>query len=155
MPSQKYYSFVEYSGIDESRFYDFFINRDNTAIILYYPEYYRSMAVKLYNFDNKGSGGSPVTIIKYEERGDKKYIIESKVVKSYDEALSYVKEGKYKIGGTNPYASPIPVYIMDNYKLVYNSTYSVRKESVLGFVPEIKIFESIESNIRWQPKTKI
>jgi len=82
-----------------------------TRLNVFYPQYYESMAVRLFNFDCKAvkSPGCPVII--YTEHDGQKWV--SKVIDtpSLQEALNYIdknplKDGSlYTYGGTDPFLS--------------------------------------------------
>jgi hypothetical protein len=56
------------------------------------------------------------------------------------DSLSKQKQGNYRIVGTSPFISPIPMNSLKNYKLVYSSSSSIAIPDV-GKVSEVKIFE--------------
>jgi len=121
-------------------------------ITLFYPDYYRSFAVRLYNFDGEEVVVSePVAVISYEERISRegqpyKEITSAQFFPSYEEAEAYVAEeesGNYKIVSTNPYVSPVPLDALEHYKLIYQSADQIMDQAI-GWVPEIKIFEYVK-----------
>ena len=115
---------------------------------MFYPEYYQSLVVRLYNFNGKEVALRNPIVISYEQKisqdGIKfNEIIGSWTFSSYDEAEAYVSSQKsenYKIVSTNPFISPVPLAALIHYKLVYESTIDVMQPTV-GAIPEVKIFE--------------
>jgi hypothetical protein len=96
---------------------------------LFYPAYYNSMVIRLYNFDGKAV--VPTTnssiVISYEEReggtGQKyKEITSGQPFSSYEDAQAYVASqtsGNYRIVGQDPFSSPVPLEELNSYELVY------------------------------------
>ena len=96
---------------------------------LYYPEYYRSMCSRLYNF-----GGEAVVphnstvVISYEEVGlvwtHVKQISSSETFATYEEALEYLESQtgpNYRIVGQDQFISPVPLEELEHYKLIHQS----------------------------------
>jgi oligosaccharyl transferase (archaeosortase A-associated) len=156
MPIEKYYSWLEYVGIKQTEYYDVFVQRSSgkpSKVLLYYPEYYSSLVVRLYNFDGSQVVFQEPVVISYELRSIKdggayKEITSWQSFSSYEKALAYVdsqskqKPGNYRIVGTSPFISPIPMNSLKSYKLVYSSSSSLMVPNI-GKVPEVKIFEYI------------
>ncbi len=117
-------------------------------VILFYPEYYRSLVVRLYNFDGSVVIPKNTMAISYRERADKtggfyREIASVKSFPSYGEAEAYVasqKSSNYRIVGDNPFISPVPLQALEHYKLVYSSNGSKMMPNG-GLISEIKIFE--------------
>ncbi|MDY6916502.1 MAG: oligosaccharyl transferase, archaeosortase A system-associated [Chloroflexota bacterium] len=98
--------------------------------LLFYPEYYRSMCSRLYNF-----GGQEVVpdnstyVVRFEFNTDSsgrrfKEITDFKTFATYQEAEDFVgtqSYSGYRIVGTNPYVSPVPLEALEHYKVVYES----------------------------------
>jgi dolichyl-diphosphooligosaccharide--protein glycosyltransferase len=120
-------------------------------IILFYPEYYRSLVVRLYNFDGRQVTPQSSTVISYQEKVSRggvtyKEITSVQYFPSYKEAEAYIssqKSGNYKIVGNNPFISPVPLEALEHYKLVYSSDSSMTVPSV-GKISEVKIFEYVK-----------
>jgi oligosaccharyl transferase (archaeosortase A-associated) len=155
MPILKFYTFLAHAGVKEGELYDVYVQRQEGKlypVLLYYPEYYRSFIVRLFNFDASQVTFQDSTVISYEDRvtsDGKSYkeIINYKSFHSYNEALAYMnslKTGKHRIVGTDPFVSPIPLDSLKHYKLVYSSTNSDTHPQ-LGRIPQVKIFEYFPS----------
>jgi len=144
---------VTWAGEDSSQFggeYD--LNPDDGVLeltTLYYPEYYRSMSSRLYNF----GGGEVVPhnstqVISYEEKsnffgGLYKEVTSIKSFGTYEEALEYLESqtaSNYRIVGEDPFISPVPLEELEHYKLVHRSDPEVvgGEEVTISLV---KIFE--------------
>jgi len=119
-------------------------------VTLFHPEYYRSLAVRLYNFDGQAVTPQESIVISYEERmsqEDKpfKLITDAQTFPTYEEATAYISSQEstnYRIVNHNPFISPVPLEALKHYRLIYSSTSGVEQQDV-GLVPEVKIFEYI------------
>lgn len=116
-------------------------------VTLFHPEYYRSLAIRLYNFDAKAAVPKDATIvISYEEKLSRegiwyKEITGSESFSTYEEAEAYISSrepGNYKIVGTDPFTCPVPLEKMEHYRLVYSSAQKWQGE------PAVKIFEYVQ-----------
>jgi dolichyl-diphosphooligosaccharide--protein glycosyltransferase len=148
----KFFGVVAFAGRQTEEFYSYYYQPKDGQLepvrLLYYPEYYRSLAVRLYNFDGKAVTPEECMVISYEEKmtGEGihyKQVIGSWSFTTYEEATSYVagqKSGNYAIGSPNPFNSPVPLEELRHYKLIYSSDSFVMYAGV-GRVPAVKIFE--------------
>lgn len=118
---------------------------------LFHPEYYRSLAVRLYNFDGQAVTPTETIVIAYEERpfqygGTVKLVTGYESFPSYEEAEEYLsgqESGHFQIVGDSAFISPVPLEGIKHYKLVYQSPESEAVAGV-GNVPAVKIFEYVE-----------
>jgi len=151
MPLKKYYSWLEYAGIDQQEYYDVYIQRKDTAlnaVLLYYPEYYRSLAVRLYNFNGKEVVPEESIVISYDDKVARdgtpyKEITSLQSFSDYDAAEAYLAKqttGNFRLVGADPFVSPVPLDALHNYKLVFESTDTITVDKV-GVVPIVKVFE--------------
>ena len=148
----KFHAVATYSGSSPENFYDVYYQpQDNKLVpvyLFYYPEYYRSLAVRLYNFDGSQVTPEICNVISYEERtgpeGESyKVITEAKSFSTYEEAEAYIssqESDNYRIVGTDPFISPVPLEALEHYKLIYSSDSSVMQPGG-GMISEVKIFE--------------
>jgi asparagine N-glycosylation enzyme membrane subunit Stt3 len=138
-PLVKYYDifFVPYQG-------------QYRAAQLYYPAYYNSLAVRLYNFDGKAVTEGNPTVITYDETTDDqgtiyKVVSDVQQFDSYQEALDYIdsqESGNHVIVSVSPFVSPVPLEAVPDFQLVHVSEQGTSVTGA-GFVPEVKIFEYI------------
>jgi dolichyl-diphosphooligosaccharide--protein glycosyltransferase len=146
----KFHALATLSGSNYSRFYDVFLQKqDNQYMptIRFYPEYYRTMISRLYNFDGKAVVPDDVNVIAYKEITAQdgrvyKEITETKTISSYSEAQKFILDNKSKnciIAGQDPYQSCVPLEELKNYRLVYSSSEKISSGSKSQ--PVIKIFE--------------
>ena len=98
---------------------------------LFYPEYYQSLVVRLYNFEGKAVTPAQSTVIGINLDG--KVLSSIDVFGTYKEAVENCGIGE-KLVGTSAFISPVPLEKVEGYSLVYESS-----EKVDG-ISEIKIF---------------
>lgn len=130
---------------------------------LFYPEYYQSMVSRLYNFsgrkwdpyddwikdswDDEIEGyRDKINVIDYEVSKDgkgneNKIITDVKTFTRYEMAKAFVETNpNYKIIGTNPFLSPVPLEELVHYKLIYKSPTTVQSGGEKT-ISEVEIFE--------------
>jgi len=115
---------------------------------LFLPEYYRTLCVRLYNFNGKAVEAKNPAVITFEKKVDDngnsfEQITDIKQFASYQEALDNVAKAgvaNHRIIGLNPFISPVPLEAVQDYKLIYSSESGISNQDV-GLVPEVKIFE--------------
>ena len=147
----KFQALATLSGNGPDKFYGVYYQiNGNTLepVLLFYPEYYSSLVVRLYNFDGSKVIPKSSIVISYQEKVSTdgqpyKQITSAKSFPSYEEAETYVsgqKSSNYRIVSSDPFASPVPLQALEHYRLVYSS----KGSKVMphgGFVSEVKIFE--------------
>ena len=149
--TSKFWAIATWDGKNTSDYSDIYYVLNNQQLVpvqLFYPAYYRSLVVRMYNFDGKAVTTEQPMVIHYETKRDSKgniyqQILDGKSFNSYSQAVAYMNSqtsGSYKIVGTNPYISPIALDALTNYKLVYSSQ-AVVSNSNGGSIPEVKVFE--------------
>ncbi len=126
----------------------------------YYPEYYRTLCVRLYNFDGQAVSKGKPTVITYDEViGDDgqiyRVINRAEEFSSYQEALNYMDDheaANQRIVGVNPFISPISFEALEDFQILYSSEYATVHQDIdilpeirgTGVsVPEVKIFEYV------------
>jgi dolichyl-phosphooligosaccharide-protein glycotransferase len=118
-------------------------------VLLYYPEYYQSICPRLYNFEGRTVVPyNNTTVISYAAKTDLngtpyKEITSSKVFTTYEEAAAFIQGQKtpgYRIVGTDPFVSPVPLEALTHYKLVHQSP-SILGEGDDRKVTFVEIFE--------------
>ncbi|MEE9399751.1 MAG: hypothetical protein V3V23_05735, partial [Dehalococcoidales bacterium] len=150
----KFWALIKWAELDTSQFFDFYLvpqGDEFVQVTLFHPEYYRSMVVRLYNFDGQAVTPQQSVVVSYEEavtqEGEPvKVIIEGRGFPSYEEATAYISSqelGNYQIVSEDPFVSPVPLTELEHYRLIHSSDESVaptgRKE-----LPSVKIFEYID-----------
>jgi len=152
MPIGKFYAFVVFAGESADKFSGTYYQQTEDGnlqpVSLFHPAYYRSMVVRLYNFDCKAVVPTESIVISYEEKvsseGQRyKEIVGSWSFSTYEAAEAYIssqESGNYQIVSPDPFTSPVPLEELQHYKLIHSS------DELVAFagdktVPEIKIFE--------------
>jgi oligosaccharyl transferase (archaeosortase A-associated) len=154
MPTSKFYAMAEWAGsnVDEFRGVYYQQMQDGTLMprVLYYPTYYQSIVVRLYNFDGKAVTSTQPIVISYEEKeyGGEKYkeITWGQYFSSYEDARAYVAaqtSTNYKIVGDNPFSSIVPLEELNSYELVHESDARVGVGNNMT-LPAVKIFEYLD-----------
>jgi len=130
----KFWSMATWAGDNPMKFSGvYYIVEDGNyrRVHLFYPEYYQSLAVRLYNFNGKAVAPTQSTVIGINPDGQVLHTVD--VFSTYEEAVANCSAGE-KLIGTSPFISPVPVGKVDGYSLVYESD-----EKIEG-VSEVKIF---------------
>ncbi len=141
------------SGSSREKFYDvYYLPQDGKLkpLMLFHPEYYRSLVIRLYNFDGRQVTPQSSTVISYQEKVSRegvtyKEIIDVKSFPSYEEAEAYVssqESGSYRIVSNDPFVSPVPLEALEHYKLIYSSDSTVTQPGGAS-IPGVKIFEYV------------
>jgi len=150
MPTSKFYAMVEWAGGSMDEFYEVYYQQTQegnlSSGVLYYPAYYQSIVARLYNFDGKAVVPTESLVITYTEEvspGGMSYklITNAWNFATYEEAEAYVgnqTSANYRIVGTNPFSSPVPIEELDSYELVYSSGATTSATTV-------KVFEYLGS----------
>jgi len=134
MSTTKFYAMPRWAGSNENEFFGTYYRQTRDGELelatLFYPTYYRSTVIRLYNFDGQAVEPKDTTlVISYEEKLDQKgasyrEIVSSSFFPNYKEAEIYISKqesGNYRIVGTDQFISPVPLEKMMHYKLVYAS----------------------------------
>ncbi len=152
MVAGQFLSTATFAGKELSYFYDIYYQLASDGrlqpVILYHPEYYHSITVRLYNFDCKAVTPTNSTfVVSYQEQVDKsgkpyKKLISAERFLTYEDAKAYManKGSNYRIVGINPFISPVPLEELKHYRLIHSSEQVIvthEKETT----PFLKIFE--------------
>jgi len=150
----KFWAVTIWAGKGQSEFWGIYhLPQENklVPVQLFYPNYYRSFAIRLYCFDGKAVTPENAFVISYkEEVGNdgvlRKIITSAQQFTSYEDAENYLlnqEEGNHKIVGVDPLSSPVPLEALEHYKLIYSSNSTVTISNT-GPVPAVKVFEYID-----------
>jgi len=138
------------AGEGSAKYYEVYYRKQNdklTPVLMYYPEYYRSMVVRLYCFDGKEYAPAETAAISWEAKTGAdgtayKEITGIKTFGSYGEASAFLttqQGANWRIVGKGPLASPVPLEALAGYKPAFASTQQSRVGN--NDVPAVKIFE--------------
>ena len=147
----KFYALATWAGSSKDNFYEIYYLPQESGLVpfqLYYPEYYRSLVVRLYNFDGDQVTPQDSLVISYEEKIDRdgnpyKELTSGQSFDSYEEAEAYIlsqESDNYRIVGTHPFISPVPLEPLKHYRLIHSSDES-KIVPELGEISEVKIFK--------------
>lgn len=150
----KYWAIATWTHAKGTEYFDTYYlpqEPDLIPVRLYYPEYYRSLVTRLYNFDGKAVTPENTFVISYSEGVSQEGISYKAITGveqfgSYEEAEAYLssqQEGNYRIVSDNPFLSPVPLSPLKDYKLVYSSAESVTLPVRETPIPEVKIFKYV------------
>lgn len=158
MASGKFYAMADWAGKNATEFYEYYYvpaEQGGQWATLFYPAFYQSMAIRLYNFD--GRAVVPTTnssiVISYEEQvatGGQKYkaITSGQAFATYEEARAYLASqttGNYRIVGTSAATSPVPLETLASYKRVYPE-HILPEPNGTATPTTVKIFEYLGSS---------
>jgi dolichyl-diphosphooligosaccharide--protein glycosyltransferase len=149
MPTGKFHAMPEWANVSISEFFELYYipaaqeGGQGQWATVFYPAYYQSIVVRLYNFDGKAVVPTQSTVISYVEQeyeGVKYKIITNgpnpPVFPTYEDAQAYVANqtsGNYRIVGANPFSSPVPLEALSSYELVYQSGATTSETTVKIF----------------------
>jgi oligosaccharyl transferase (archaeosortase A-associated) len=134
---------IAYGGYQTADYFEtYYVLQDGklTGVDIYYPEYFRSMVVRLFSFDGQEVAPQGCWVISYEEKMNAdgsmyKQVMYSNNFSTYEEASAFVakqKTGNFRIGSNDFNKSPVYLTKLDHYELVYRSG--------PADLPEVKIF---------------
>jgi oligosaccharyl transferase (archaeosortase A-associated) len=150
--ANKFHTLPAWTGEALSKYKEVFyqnIDGQMTPSTLYYPEYFRSLAVRLYTFAGKAITPKSALVISYDEKTDNKgqqhkEVTSLRTFSTYEMAVTYVaeqKSGNYRIGSFNASASPVALEALQHYNQVYSSPVTPGQ---LGATPDVRIFEYVK-----------
>ncbi|MDD5313385.1 MAG: oligosaccharyl transferase, archaeosortase A system-associated [Dehalococcoidia bacterium] len=134
-----------------TRYFDlFYIEREGQLrpVLLYFPEFYKTMAVRLFCFDGKEYLPQERTVViewemKTTDDGTAyKEITDQRTFDFAEQAEAFIRKqesGNWHIVGKYPNASPVWLEEIGDYKLVYSSSQKTKVGNVE--IPSVKIFE--------------
>jgi beta-1,4-mannosyltransferase len=144
----KFETLVAWAGKDIGRFWEVFQARDARGqlgpVTLFHPEYYSTLAVRLYVYG--GAGATPhdsTYVITYVERPSPgvgvraREIVESRRFKTYEAAAAYLDRAGHDgrtIVGSDPRQTPVPIEPLRRLRLLYDAP---------GAPSAVRIFESM------------
>jgi dolichyl-diphosphooligosaccharide--protein glycosyltransferase len=119
-------------------------------VMLFYPEYYCSLVVRLFNFGGEAVTPERTLVISFEERVTPEGIPFREITfaesfPSYQEAKAFLlnqESPNYRIVSYNAFVSPMPLEALEHFKLIHSSDELVMRRPDRE-VPEVKIFEYI------------
>lgn len=148
----KFHAMPTWNGEQYQKYYEIYVQQQDGKLvptILFHPEFYRSMIIRLYHFEGKEYIPSTVDVVEYRmvqlQDGSKyKELLDDRKFTAYDEAAKYMEANKDKnleIVSPDPYSSPVPLEALKNYKKVYGSQDKTSADQASNSL--IKVFEYI------------
>jgi hypothetical protein len=141
----KFETLAAWAGKDINRYWETFLTRDAKGalgpLVLFHPEYYRTLAVRLYVYGGAAAVPRDATyVVAYAERqlpdGTRgKEILESRRFKTYEGAVAYLDRFGHTgrtIVGLDPKQTPVPIEPLTRLRLLHESP---------GAPPAVRIFE--------------
>lgn len=156
--SSKFWAIATWAGKPLTDFFaTYWSPADNSQRTYINADYYRSLSSRLYNFDGKAVKPEKTLVIAYELRTtvdglEYRELLSEEEFISYEEAEAYIasqKSGNYRIVGTDPLLSPVPLEELKQYKLVYSSEETVASNQ--GAIPAVKVFEFTDRVSPYKP----
>jgi len=151
--TEKFHSIASYAEKSRNDFFEFcYQDKPDTMtqIALFYPEYFRTMGVRLFNFDGAAFTPLNTQVFLLEERNSRgktyKQVMDQRTFETYDEAVAFINKqdsSNWKIASTDPFISPITLNSLENYDLIHYAGNAIQHNQ-LGLIPKIKIFEYIK-----------
>jgi hypothetical protein len=149
-----FYAVATYAGTNINQYFDvYYVNVLNQLkpVLYYYPQYYQSLAIRLYLSNGNEMTSNSTLVIAYADKMNQqgvryKEISDSKTFPSYEEAAAYVSKqasANYRIASTHPLVSPLPLARLEHYKLVY-PTDQQGVAGIPGQTQPVKIFEYVK-----------
>jgi dolichyl-diphosphooligosaccharide--protein glycosyltransferase len=147
----KFYAMVDWAGGNVNDFFEIYWVPTSSSggqwMYLFYPAYYNSTVVRLYNFDGKATNATQPLVISYQEQamsGGQKYkeVTGAQSFSTYEDAQAYVANqtsGNYRIVSVDPFSSLMPLEKLNSYQLLYPLGATINATTV-------KIFEYLGSN---------
>ena len=103
------------------------------------------MLVRLYNFRGEAYEPMEYTVIRYQVGRSSgqtaKEIVEVQRFPTYDEALSFLSqatESNWRLVGSDPLTSAVPLEALQGFTIEYESTVQVALQSEM--LPEVRVF---------------
>jgi asparagine N-glycosylation enzyme membrane subunit Stt3 len=145
----KFYALATYAGTDSKQYMEVYYQPIGGQLVpnmYFYPDYYRSLAARLYFFDGKKGTYNGTSVISYVEKVNQdgmryKEITSTQSFSTFEEAVTFLSKqtsGNYRIASPDPLTALVPLDKLEHYKLVYSSTQSSQGSPN---VRALKIFE--------------
>lgn len=143
----KFETMVWWAGKEVSRYWETFLTKDPHGrlgpLVLFHPEYYQTLMVKLYVYGGGAFVPKDTTyVVTYRDHpnpdGTKsKEILESRRFKTYEGAAAYLDRHGHTgrlIVGLSPRESPVPIVPLTRFRLIHESP---------GGAPAVRVFEYV------------
>lgn len=140
---------ASWAGQRETDYYDVYLQRDASGtwqpIMLFYPEYYQTMLVRLYNFGGESFAPEEYTVIRRDPTPSgnaiKNQVADVRRFATHEEALAFIAQASdadWRLVGTNPFKSAVPLEALQGFAVAYESEAQSFVEANL--LPEVRVF---------------
>jgi len=149
--TRKFHAVVTFAGGDPDDYRGIYHIEDEgklLPIVLFYPEYFRSLSSRLYNFEGRAVVPESTMVISYENAVDGagtpyRRITSARSFPTYEEANAYLSDrdpDRYRIVSPDPMVTPVPLEPLQHFQLVHSS--EQRTEHLGGEqIPSVKVFQ--------------
>ena len=152
MSQGKFYGVAGWAGQERADYFDIYSQRNSSGtsstVVLYYPEYYQTMLVRLYNFGGLAYEPQEFTAIRFQESqsGEQavREIVEVRQFTAYSDALTFLSQASdsnWQLASPDPLVSAIPLTKLQGFTKVYES--SVQTSIQGRILPNIRVFEYV------------
>jgi dolichyl-phosphooligosaccharide-protein glycotransferase len=145
---KKFYAMPTWAGTDQNKYCEIYYQPKNNQLVpvpIYYPEYYYCMVTRLYNFHGAAVvPANSTTVISFEVKSGRKVIQSSQTFANYEEASAFLKKqttDNFRLVGTSPFVSPVPLAKLAHYQEVHDSPSGVPYNNQRTNSAYIEIFE--------------
>jgi len=147
---KKFYAMPTWAGTDQLRYCEIFYQQKDGklyAIPMYYPDYYYCTSSRLFNFH--GAAVVPensTTVISFTQQSGRNIIQTSQTFPTYEEGKKFLDKQtspNYRIVGTSPFISPVPLEKLSHYKELAKSQSGISYNNQKTNSSYIEIFEYV------------
>ena len=148
--ARTFHAVADFGGVNRGEFFDIYSQRRPDGaletLVLYYPEYYQTMLVRLFNFSGDAFVPETYNVIEYSDTGGlqeaPRLITALETFDTYEEAASYLENAdseRVRLVSVDPLESCVEIEALQDYTVVFESN----SRAPLGGrqVPEVKVFE--------------
>jgi len=149
--TRKFHAVATFAGQSPEEFRGiYYLEEDGKLlpVIFFYPEYFRSLSIRLYNFEGRAVIPQSTTVISYEDAVDRtgtpyRRVTSARSFSTYEEAEAYLAAQdsvRCRIVSVDPMVSPVPLEALEHYRLVHSSE-ELTDHLGTAWIPTVKIFE--------------
>jgi len=147
---RSFHGVVGWAGLERSDYMDLYYQRNPNGgvwepVVLYYPEYYQTMLVRLYNFRGEAYEPNEYTAIRYQTGSASgqlaKEVVEARRFATYDEALTFLSQAadsNWRLVSSDPLVSAVPLETLQGFTIEYESSAQTFLQAQL--LPEVRVF---------------
>ena len=152
MPTSKFWAIVNWAGRSQATYAGVYLlacQGQQVPVTLYYPAYYQTTVVRLYNFDGKAVTSVKPIVVTWTVQSDGKgnnyrVITDAQNFDSYAQAEAYLAgqsdSSHMVIVSADPFTSPVTLPAMTDFKEIHVSPQKVGVTSNTT-QPEVKVFQ--------------